>query len=288
MFLYAINIYLSSCKWQLVDKVIRRSTERSQSGFYSFALSSIGVAVGQILPVQVAVSLTRTLGTCMDGGGIRRGTFSTLIEQGSDVVVACFLAAASGITLFLGGGAEVWLVCGCAMIALAVVAIPAVLSCVRTFGTHLSNSQLTPATWKGPISELASSGLLHPRFAQKMFGLSVLRFIILVLMAGETTKAIHSAVPLWHLAAAIPIVVIASAVGIIPGGLGIVEVSYSGMLKLLGTPLSIGTQWALFNRLLTCVSAFAILLVVMPIVFLAKSHANAGCERENTIASLNP
>lgn len=266
--LMALSTYLSSRKWQLLDTVIRRSTDRVQSQFSSFTLTALGVALGQVLPVQVAVSMTRTMGTWVFGSGLRRGTLSTLIEQASDVLIVCLLAAASAGTFLLGGGALMWLGCAATMATLAVVAVPALLKTVRKLASNLTDNQSRAASWVRAVAALTGSGLVDARLARQLIGLSLLRFAVLVLMAGQTTRAIHASIPLWHLAAAMPIVVLSAALGFAPGGLGVTEFSYCAMLKLFGTTLSNATQWAFANRLLTCMSAFAIALVVTPLFLL--------------------
>ena len=46
-------------------------------------------------------------------------------------------------------------------------------------------------------------------------------------MAGETAQAIGVHIPLWHLAAAMPFVIIACVIVVTPGGLGVNELSYA-------------------------------------------------------------
>ncbi len=77
-------------------------------------------------------------------------------------------------------------------------------------------------------------------------------------MAGEAARAIGVSIPLWHLAAAMPFVIIACVIVVTPGGLGVNELSYATMLHLFGTPLHVGAQWALANRFLVASSCFVV------------------------------
>ena len=77
-------------------------------------------------------------------------------------------------------------------------------------------------------------------------------------MAGLAAQAIGVHIPLWHLAAAMPFVIIACVVVVTPGGLGVNELSYATMLHLFGTPLNVGAQWALANRFLVASSCFVV------------------------------
>jgi uncharacterized membrane protein YbhN (UPF0104 family) len=108
------------------------------------------------------------------------------------------------------------------------------------------------------IANLQQSGLLNPSLARQLMGLSAARFLIQVLMAGETAQAIGVRIPLWHLAAAMPFVIIACVILVTPGGLGVNELSYATTLHLFGTPLNVGAQWALANRILVASSCFVV------------------------------
>jgi hypothetical protein len=95
--LTAVYVFLSTQKWRCVDAALRRPTDSAPSRTMSFALTSIGVALGQVLPVQFSMSAARTLGTYLHGRACR-GTGGTLFEQSFDVLIVGFLAIASGAT----------------------------------------------------------------------------------------------------------------------------------------------------------------------------------------------
>ena len=98
--LTGLHVYLSSLKWRRVDANLRRSSDSAPSRTMSFALTSTGVALGQILPVQLSMSVARTLGTYFHGRAVKRGTVGTLFEQAFDVLIVGFLVIASGVTRF--------------------------------------------------------------------------------------------------------------------------------------------------------------------------------------------
>ena len=83
--LTTVHVYLSSQKWRCVDASLRRASDSAPSRTMSFALTSTGVALGQVLPVQLSMSAARTLGTYFHGRALKRGTGGTLFEQ----VVRC-------------------------------------------------------------------------------------------------------------------------------------------------------------------------------------------------------
>ena len=121
--LTGLHVYLSSLKWRRVDASLRRSSDSAPSRTMSFALTSTGVALGQILPVQLSMSAARTLGTYFHGRAVKRGTGGTLFEQAFDVLIVGFLVIASGVTRFYRGGGLMWTVCAFAMTGFAMLAI---------------------------------------------------------------------------------------------------------------------------------------------------------------------
>jgi uncharacterized membrane protein YbhN (UPF0104 family) len=257
--LTALHVYLSSVKWRRVDASLRHSSDSAPSRTMSYALTSTGVALGQILPVQLSMSAARTLGTYFHGRALKRGTGGTLFEQAFDVVIVGFLAIASGVTRFYRGGGMMWTVCALTMTGFAMLAVTPAVKLVRAQVVSL-NARPEPPHNRilKSIANLQQSGLLNPALARQLMGLSAARFLIQVLMAGETAEAIGVHIPLWHLAAAMPFVIIACVIVVTPGGLGVNELSYATTLHLFGTPLNVGAQWALANRVLVASSCFVV------------------------------
>ena len=145
------------------------------------------------------------------------------------------------------------------MIALAMLAVGPVVRLVRnqvvslTSGTGVPRNRILRS-----IADIHQSGLLSEDLARKLMALSATRFVIQALMAAQAAKAIGVQIPLWHLAAAMPFVIIACVVVVTPAGLGVNELSYATALHMFGTPLAIGAQWALANRFLVASSCFVV------------------------------
>jgi uncharacterized membrane protein YbhN (UPF0104 family) len=257
--LTGLHVYLSSQKWRCVDAALRRPSDSIPSRTMSFALTSIGVALGQVLPVQLSMSIARTVGTYFQGGALRRGTGGTLFEQAFDVLIVVFLAIASGVTRLYSGGGTMWTVCAIAMIALAMLAVGPVVRLVRNQVISLTSRTGVPRNRiLRSIADIHQSGLLSEGLARKLMALSATRFVIQALMAAQAAKAIGVQIPLWHLAAAMPFVIIACVIVVTPAGLGVNELSYATALHMFGTPLAIGAQWALANRFLVASSCFVV------------------------------
>jgi uncharacterized membrane protein YbhN (UPF0104 family) len=262
--LTGLHVYLSSLKWRRVDASLRRASESAPSATMSFALTSTGVALGQILPVQLSMSIARTLGTYLHGRALKRGTGGTLFEQAFDVLIVGYLAIASGITRFYRGGERMWLVCALTMTAAAILAAGPLVELLRRQVFAPSNRIFRS------MAKLQQSGLMNPGLARQLLVLSAARFVVQVLMAGQTAAALGIHIPLWHFAAAMPFVIIACVIVVTPGGLGVNELSYATTLHLFGTPLNVGAQWALANRVLVASSCLVVASCALAVLGLTR------------------
>jgi hypothetical protein len=255
--LNVILVYLSTAKWRSIDAAWRRPSDSVPSRTTSFAITSAGLALGVVLPVQIAMSTARTLGTYVHGGAVKRGTAGTLLEQGFDVFTVAFLAVASGITWLSHGEAMTFTLSAAAALALALLAVEPSIRLIRWLAVRLNASAAVPnnrilrSLW-----ELQHSPLLNAALARRLVVLSALRFVVVVAMSIETAEAVGLHFPPWQMAAAIPFVVIASIIGVTPGGLGVNELALAGALEVFGTPFTIGAQWALANRVIVAASYF--------------------------------
>jgi uncharacterized membrane protein YbhN (UPF0104 family) len=274
--LNGLLVYLSTVKWRSIDDVLRRPSDSIPSKTTSFGITSAGMALGLVLPVQVGMAAARTLGTYVHGRPMKRGTAGTLFEQSFDLLMVAFLAAASGATWFYRGGAVMWMACAAGMTVLAILAVAPLIGLIRWVGASYSARTTAPdnrilrAVW-----ELQHSRLLNPTLARRLVMLSALRFCVVVLMAAQTAEAIHAPIPLWHMAAAIPFVFIATIVAVTPGGIGVNELTSATALKFFGTPLAIAAQWSLANRFLVTASCFAV-LTCASVIWVVEKMATSG------------
>jgi uncharacterized membrane protein YbhN (UPF0104 family) len=269
--LTGLHVYLSSQKWRCVDAALRRPSDTVPSRTMSFALTSIGVALGQVLPVQLSMSVARTVGTYFQGGAFRRGTGGTLFEQSFDVLIVVFLAAASGITRVNRGSGMMWTMWATGMSAFGLLAIGPAVRLIRAQVMSLTSRSGGPRNRiLRSMADFHQSGLLNESLARKLMALSAVRFVVQALMAAQAAKMIGVQIPLWHLAAAMPFVIIACVIVVTPASLGVNELSYATALHMFGTPLAIGAQWALANRFLVASSCFVIAVCATALLGLEK------------------
>jgi uncharacterized membrane protein YbhN (UPF0104 family) len=259
--LMGFNSFLAGEKWRLVVLSFDRNGGSDIPRPLYFALSAIGVALGQVLPVQISTALCRWLGSRAYGGyAFGRGVGATMFEQLFDVLVAGLVALASLVAIATGSGAAGWLIGALLAItggfALCGVAAALAVGMSRRVGNRLA--QL--------VASAGASRLLSPGITRRLFLLSVLRFAVLVLVAGASADAVSLDIPLWHLAAAFPFGIFATALALTPGGVGIGEWGLASALRAFGTPLQVGAQWAITCRILVIlasgVCAAAALVVV--------------------------
>jgi uncharacterized membrane protein YbhN (UPF0104 family) len=258
--LNVLLVYLSTEKWRSIDAAWRTSTDSVPSWSKSYALTSAGLAMGIVLPVQLAMSTVRTMGTHVHGRSLKRGTAGTLFEQSFDMLTVGFLALASGITRFYKGGGLMWTVSAAAATAIALLVVGPSIRLIRWRTTSRSDTTEAPRNRLEAVLralfELRRSGLLNAGLARRLVILSALRFCVVVLMSVQTAEAINVHIPIWQMAASVPFVVMASVIALTPGGLGVNELTSVTALKIFGTPLAVGAQWALANRALVAVSYF--------------------------------
>lgn len=275
--LTGFHVYLSNLKWRAVDASLRQATESAPSRTMSFALTSTGVALGQVLPVQLSMSLARTMGTYFHGRAFKRGTGGTLFEQAFDVVIVVFLALASGITRLFHGGVTLWSSCALAALLIAFLASGIGVQLIRSMADTFAARVPAPTNrLLLGIASLQHSGFLNADLARKLMLLSAARFAIQVLMAVQSAQAVGVSIPLWQFAAAMPFVIIACVIVATPGGIGVNELSYATTLHMFGTPLNVGAQWALANRFLVASSCIVVALCAVSALGLARIASAAG------------
>ena len=249
-----IHTNLGAEKWRLANAsdgvfpVSRRS---------AFALTAIGVGLGQILPVQIASALARGVGAKILGiASFSRGGATAIYEQLFDVLVIGGFACASLATYVLGGGALVWFSC--------VAAGAAFVLMIAEWSRVLASWLLETHVGRLPrrIGEFAAialrSGCLEPRIVRTLVLLSIARFGALVLVGAAITRAIGLDIEIWKLGAALPFPVVAIAIAATPAGLGVNEVAMAFGLSLFGVPTEIAVEWTIAGRVVATIASLTI------------------------------
>jgi hypothetical protein len=257
--LLGFNTYLAGEKWRLLDQQLGPGGYGVMPRTAYFAWTAVGVGLGQILPTQLSLALCRSLGSHLhQRSGLMRGAGLTIFEQLFDIAAAGLLGLASVAVLLAGGGGLVWMIC--ALVACA--AGFALCQASIWLAAHASSCAGVGAAQKSAglrrlLIAWSPSPLVAPGIGRRLFALSLLRFATLVLVAAASASAVPLEIPIWRLAAALPFAVVGNALAVTPGGLGVNEWAASSALFAFGTPFGIAAQWALANRALVAVAAFA-------------------------------
>jgi len=284
--LNALLIGISTARWRLIDAALRHPSDSVPSRTTAFFVTSMGMALGLILPVQIGMTTARTIGTHAYGRTLKRGTGGTIFEQSFDLVVVMVLAGASVMTWLLHGGGWTWLVLATPLVALAFVAVSPCVRLAQSLARKVPDLTerprpswllLLPYDWSmrflRGLSGVQHSGLLNVRLARRLLTLSVVRFSVVTLMGAQTARAISAHIPIWRMAAMVPFSTITNLIGITPGGIGLNELTSAAVLSLFGTPLPIASQWALANRLLVIPSCCAVVLFTLPFLIVERGFS---------------
>lgn len=287
--LNALLVGLSTVKWRSVDAALRRDSDAVPSRIAAYSMSSLGMALGLLLPVQLGMTAARTVGTHVYGRTLKRGTGGTLFEQSFDLLTVLLLASASAITWLCRGGALLWAICAIAIIGASLVATRPLLWLFRRildfaariiagkFGGRLSRypEHFLTRSYRG-LAEIRHSGLVWAGLARRLLMLSMARFGVIVLMARQTASMTGAHITLWQMGAATPFTAISNLVAVTPGALGLNELTSVAALHAFGVPLSVVSRWALANRILGTASCFLIAAFALGVL---------GAERTLTFAA---
>ena len=252
--LLGLNTLLAGEKWRLIATRLSQGEAAAMPRLAYFAFTSIGVALGQVVPAQLSLVLSRSIGAHLHGGrALSRGMTATLFDYFFDVLVAALLAAASLLVLLTGGGAMIWALSAPAICLAAFLFYGPMTGLVAAVARALGRRSV--GRLGALCAALAASPLLAPAIGRRLLAISALRFVLLVLIGAVSARAIGADLSLWRIAAAQPFAVIANALALTPGSLGVNEWTVSSALLALGTPLSVSAAWALVNRILVAAAA---------------------------------
>jgi uncharacterized membrane protein YbhN (UPF0104 family) len=259
-------------KWRLIDAVLRSDAKAALSRETTFALTGLGMVVGNLVPLQFGMALTRTLGTYVTRHKpIVRGTLGTFLEQGFDLLPVIVVACVSLSALRFQAPPLAWVSLAFAAVVATAMVSSGLLVRIRVL---IRSTERWPAAQGWPrtarwAGDLERSGLLDPQLARRLWTLSSFRFVLLILMAAASSSAANLDVPIGHLAGAMPFAVLAMALSPTPGGLGANELAIASMLNAFGTPFDLATQWAIVNRVLMIAASIVVGVAAVALAFVA-------------------
>lgn len=240
--LLVLHLLIGAEKWRLVEQ---RLTGNKPALGRSFGAAAAATAIGQFLPSPLANAVTRGASNRVhEGKGFRRGLLSSIWEQAFDIYVALALSVAAAVAI--GVDKPGWFAPS-AVLAAAAAALPLLL--------------LTPLSklhyFRRPAPRVDTQ-LLCTELSLKLFGLSILRFGTLALITIAVAAAANTAISPIQLVIAVPLVTAATAISMIPGGLGATEWSFTAVLSAQGVGHEAVLAFVLANRLILTGAALVV------------------------------
>ena len=272
----AFMTWCSARTWRLIVEQTTASAATRPPPYTYFVYTAFGMLMGQFLPPHVSIATSRSLGLMLQRRGtIVQGTSATVFEQLFDMLLACFCAIGTLLTIVLHLAATAWLLTttGCVISGIVLTPLLAGLSLAMLKSaerrTHLaSRAGRSLSTLTALLERLK---VLHSPFIRRLFVLSVLRYLGLIVSAYAVVLAGDLSIAGWQIAAVMPFVVLAVLLSFAPGGLGVNEWTYASALVVFGVPFATGVEFALLNRILNFVGAAAV-AVIGGVMLLAHSQ----------------
>lgn len=257
--LTAAQTGLSTIKWLIALRAsaARRTDASTPTIANAYQATVLGSLLAHILPVHVSTVLTRTAALAAEGGRreIGRGAATSVYEQGFDALVAVLLAPA-GVVYLLGGGAAASLaILGISLLVGSAASIAFAPRLVAALADRLQASPRARAKRAAEVLlTIRGSGLLRSTVLAATFALALLRYACLVGRLGVVWWILLPELPAATFLAVAATIQGALIVAITPGGLGLTEAGWTGLLAMFRIPLDDAVIFTLAVRITLLVS----------------------------------
>ena len=192
--------------------------------------TTLGTLAGQVLPIQVATPVIRTLAARRHGIAPARALGTSIFEQVFEVIVLAVMAALSAMILVLGINSGQAAVLALAAVAIVTGLLPQMLH-LGAWGLRFLPLGRFGATLADGFSRAATL----PRDALAV--LTLLSFARYLLLVGFSVWCLYRLLPGIDpvpLVLAFPVILAIVSLPFIPAGLGLVEMSWAGVLAAAG------------------------------------------------------
>lgn len=235
-------VWLAALKWILI---LRANGGQGLPLTSALGATAIGTLAGQVIPIQLATPALRAWIAKAHGISATRAVGTSLLEQVFEIIVLGAMAMAgvlthvAGLSLAQGGGLALAIAAG--MTVFVGPGLRLAHAVARVFSRQFGG------LFAGLAEGFERAGRLPHRLMFQLTGLSLLRYVLLAgLNVVLLVRLAPQADPLVLLAA-VPLVQLLTALPIVPAGLGLVEMTWSGLLMTQGlSPAEVaGTALAL-------------------------------------------
>jgi uncharacterized protein (TIRG00374 family) len=251
-------VALAAVKWRLV---IANTCGASLTLMDATAATALGTLAGQVLPIQLVTPLARALVASRVGIAPGRAVGTSLLEQSFEILVLSCMALAA----LIATAGTIALPPAIAISAAAAVALTLLVG--SALGVSAQLLGVASAKLSGRVQDFfsklaqgfASAADLPRLLLLQITGLSFIRYALLaslnILILGELLPNINS----LALFLAFPLVLLVMSLPVFPGGLGVVELTWAGVLVAQGETPATAAEAALALRI---VSTFGFFLAV--------------------------
>lgn len=255
---------LSTLKWRMVMRRLSPDDEHHRGWGYGFYYTTLGALLALVVLPQAAMVIARGYGDKFRLGKSPVTTSAaTLYEQLFDLVPILVFAVTALLAHLLDWSASTWLAAtagaGIASGALVILALQTRFWLLASLVPRPVRSRFAPRLeW---FASPAAQELLKPRFVLAIHTISVVRYFVLLLRTYLIFAALSLSLSSYGFAQAYSIVSVSRLFFITPGGLGIAEWSWTGVLTWLAMPLQESVRFVLANRLFNWLSTLLIFVL---------------------------
>jgi uncharacterized membrane protein YbhN (UPF0104 family) len=253
---------LSAWKWHRVVERTRPQEHTSPSFALGLHCAAGANFLSQFLTPYLAAAAVRGWALRQAGGKASFGASTSVYEQAFDLTVLVVIAVPTLVAWAVGGSFAQWLL-------LTVAALLAGAALLRVGLASRAIAKLEGLAGKSPrfaamLRECVQRGLLAPTFLLELYGISVARYLTLMLRLPLLVLAVGYPIALSDVLPSFTLVQAAQIAAITPGQLGIREWTWSGVLALRGYDLATAARFAIDLRI---VGLVATTLAAVPVLW---------------------
>ena len=248
-----IHLWLSAIKWQLAISSTLPSDQRS--GFFFIYFTTIGAMLSELLPAYLSSTVVR-------GAALRihhkvpvlHGSATSIFDQIFDVYVFALCAVASVFYFIYDLSFQDWVLL---TITGFIIGLFGLIILARLIPAPLKNAETLIPRLVNWINERKPVLL-------RLYIISIVRFAVIVMRNLLILDILVTSITAQQVIIVSPLVQLSILLALTPGSIGIMEWTWTGLLKLLAIDLSEGAIYALANR----VASFIAILCITVVIFM--------------------
>jgi len=267
-----LHTWLTGYKWKLVTEKITPNNQQSQN-FYFF-YTTLGSLTMQFMPQYVGMVMVQNLALRVHKiSSFSKGFLSVIYDQFFNFLIPFLLFPPAILYIFGYISLSVTVFASTTMIILTHFLIKKwhrslILFLIKAYSWV---KQLKPGKAKSTESELVVNdiSILSKQFTIELFWISVVRYAVWIIRGVFIAIAGSFKIKLGAVIFVTPIVQLAMLLSFTPANLGLMELSWIGLLRLFNVPNADAVEFSLMQRFLY-IAAVMIVLAVFLVVWLVE------------------